>query len=60
MIRKQHDSSWSKIWILLVRYLQEHLHSDVEFANALFSIVEAGFKTASDKMDAYDCWMVNV
>lgn len=57
-MRKLHDDSWSKIWMLLVRYLQEHLHNDVEFANSLFRIVEAGFRTPSDRMSSYDCWKV--
>lgn len=42
--------------MLLIRYLQEHLHNDVEFANSLFRIVEAAFRTSCDRMGSYDCW----
>lgn len=55
-VRKARDPLWSKLWMLLIRYLQRYLHSDVEFANSLFRIVESGFRVVSDRMGSYDCW----
>lgn len=44
--------------MLFIRYLQEHLHKDVDVANSLFRIVEAGFRSVLDRMSSYDCWKV--
>lgn len=57
-IRKSGDERWSHIWQLLVRYLQEHLHTDVTFANTLFRIVEAAFRVNTHRNGGYDCWIV--
>lgn len=55
-LRNAHDPVWSQIWILIVRYLQHHLHDDIDCSNCLFRVVEHAFRSAKDLMGAYDCW----
>lgn len=55
-MRKARNPLWPDIWILLVRYLEKYLHSDIQLANCMLKMIEHAFQNPQDRIVSYDCW----